>query len=553
MFRSTDQTTFVGSKSISIKPEVISDVKALDQIRLLIPSFVQFFDPTQSYLRFQLKMNDARGIVVPDEKCGAHALIRNLTIRDGSNSATIHNLEDYNVGVAMSRPFTQNSSIGHKRELFEGVQPSPNRDGESLYYGKPQSLAGTTANAPQLLARQAKTIECYLQLQAGILADKVVPNMVLQGLRLQLDTESPLRCLRQQDLTGSLDGGLSLCARPLNDAPVASIGDRVAGNVSKNIGSITLDVLTSGNGEGNNFSIGDLIYSSADDGTGEQLLGQAQGFYDVGGKLGISLVLQADTGVSVPAVEIIASTSRVYYKMSDREVSLSTKSAQQTGNASDKTTPAVSYTISDIEFLAMSVSPPAGYVNGLVKKVTSGGGIAMDYLDSELHRHNQSNSTGLVQIPIPTTAMRAKSLFSVPIADTSYRSLSVSSFSGIPDNASSYQWVIGTSLIPSRVAQLSRYSQAVGTTTEKRSEAVHCSELEKALSNVGLQVRSLQRIADSFVIGRGLNLMGQITTLGDESVALRVEYPSGSVQKTFNTFIYKLSRVSIKAGVVSVE
>ena len=212
MFRSTDQTTFVGSKSISIKPEVISDVKALDQIRLLIPSFVQFFDPTQSYLRFQLKMNDARGIVVPDEKCGAHALIRNLTIRDGSNSATIHNLEDYNVGVAMSRPFTQNSSIGHKRELFEGVQPSPNRDGESLYYAKPQSLAGTTANAPQLLARQAKTIECYLQLQAGILADKVVPNMVLQGLRLQLDTESPLRCLRQQDLTGSLDGGLSLCS-----------------------------------------------------------------------------------------------------------------------------------------------------------------------------------------------------------------------------------------------------------------------------------------------------------------------------------------------------
>ena len=553
MFKSSQSQTFVPSKSVSVKPDVVSDVLSLDQIRLLIPSFVQFFDPTQSYLKFRLVMENARGIVVPDPKAGAHSLFRNVIIRDGASSATIHNLEDYNTLVSMTRPFTGQSSIKHKRELFEGVQADDNKDGESLYYGLPQSLAGTTANAPQLTKREAKTIECYLQLQAGILADKVVPCAALQGMRFQIDTEDPLRALQLTDVSGSLDGGLTKCPRPLADTAIGIIGTRDGATTASNIGSITLDVLTSGNGENNPFAIGDLIYSSADDGTGEELLGQARGFYDVGGKLGISLTLQANTSVAVPAALITAATSRVYYKIVDRQVALSTKSETNLTNAADKTTPAVSYRMSDIEFLAQSVSPPAGYVSGLMKAASGGSGLMMDYMDVELHRHNQTNSQGLVQIEIPTTTMRAKSLFSVPIADASFRNLAVSSFSGIPDGARNYQWIIGTELIPSRVAPLSRYSQAVGTTTEKRSESVHCSELEKAITNIGMGVRSLQKISDSFCIARGLNKMGQISTLGDESVALRVEYPSGSVQKTFHNFIYKLSRVMVKGGVVMVE
>ena len=126
MFRSQQESIYVPSRSQSIKPEVVSDVKQLDQIRLLIPSFIQFFDPSQSYLRFQLKIENSRGIIVPDPKCGAHALFRNVIIRDGSNTATIHNLEEYSLQVSMTRPFTEQSSIKHKRELFEGVQEDPN-------------------------------------------------------------------------------------------------------------------------------------------------------------------------------------------------------------------------------------------------------------------------------------------------------------------------------------------------------------------------------------------------------------------------------------------
>jgi hypothetical protein len=46
--------------------------------------------------------------------------------------------------------------------------------------------------------------------------------------------------------------------------------------------------------------------------------------------------------------------------------------------------------------------------------------------------------------------------------------------------------------------------------------------------------------------------MGQITDLSDDSVALRVEYGAGAQQKTFNNFIFKLSRVMVKQGTVMV-
>jgi len=552
MFKSSQQQIYVPSKSVSVKPDVVSDVLPMDQIRLLIPSFIQFFDPSQSYLRFQLQIQDARGVVVPDAKGGAHSLFRNVIIRDGSNSATIHNLEDYNSMVAMTRPFTEQSSVKHKRELFEGVQQDDNTNGSSLYYDAPQPLDGTTALAPQTLARGSKTVDIYLQLHAGILADKVVPNVALQGMRLQLDTEDVLRALQQPHIDGSLEGGLALCSRPNADLIAGAIGTRNGTTTASNIGSITLNTVTDDAGKSNLFAIGDIVYSSADDGTGEAVLGQVRGFFNDGGKLGLSLTLQSVVAAQVPAAPVTAATTRVYYKMSDRSQTLSTKSETQLGETLDKTTKSVSYRISDLEMLVMGVTPPPAYSSAIMKKAQSGEGIAMDYMDSELHRHNQTNSQGVVQIDIPTTCRRAKSIFSQPIADSSYRSLSVSSFSGIPDAARSYQFVIGTELIPSRVAPLSRYSQVIAGTTQTRAESLHSSELEKAISNIGIQVRSLQKISSSFVIARSLNKMGQITDLSDDSVALRVEYGAGAQQKTFNNFIFKLSRVMVKQGTVMV-
>ena len=558
MFKSNASNQFISSKSQSVKPDVVSDVKPLDQIRLLIPSFVSFIDPNETYFKCELKINNARGIVVPDKKGGIHSLFRNVILRDGANTATIESLEDYNSNACMTRPYTQQDSIHHKRELFEGVQQDANNSGASLYYDAPQSLAGANNQATaQGAERLAKTIQIYCKLRSGFLGGGIVPVAVMNGVRLQIDTEDPLRCLTQPFLGSSQENGI-LNSSTIQATALGAIGTRVATSAS-NIGELKTDITTDNAGINNPFAINDIIYINNDGGTAgdyqfEEVAGVVLGFFIDANKLCIKLALQANNNTAVPSTAnfTTANNSKCYYKMSDRQKVLNTIGENNITNISDTTIPVVSYTISAIEMLCSAVQPPEAYVEGMMKKAMSDGGLQMDYMTHELHRFNQVNTQGIVQIQIPTLATRAKSIMCQPIPNANFRNLSVSSFSGVPDKARNYQFIKGTELIPSRVADLERYSQVVGTTTARRNEPLHTSELQKALVNIGSSVYSLQRIFDNFVIARSLNKYGQITDLSNDSVSLRVDYDTGGSQKIFNNYVYKLARLSVSRGVVSV-
>ena len=210
MFKPQGSSTYVASKSQSVKPDVVSDVQALDQIRILIPSFVDFLNPKETYLRAELQMINARGVIVPDKKGGIHSLFRNVILRDGGNTATLESLEDYNAQCCMTSPFTAQSSLQHKRELFEGVQADANNSGESLYYSAPQSLAGANDVATAIgTPREAKKIEIYTQVKAGLFSNGIIPNALMGGMRIQIETEAPNRALTLPCIGGSLEAGLA--------------------------------------------------------------------------------------------------------------------------------------------------------------------------------------------------------------------------------------------------------------------------------------------------------------------------------------------------------
>tara|TARA_Y100000114_G_scaffold137185_1_gene139291 strand:+ start:475 stop:2193 length:1719 start_codon:yes stop_codon:yes gene_type:complete len=571
MFKANTQNLYVPSKSQSVKPDVVSDVLPLDQIRLLIPSFVQFVDPTSTYLKFDLVMENARGIVVPDPKGGIHSLFRNVILRDGANQATLESLEEYSSQACMTRPFTKQDSIDHKRELFEGVQHLANRDGGSLYYAPPQSLNGATSRqTANTQPRQANTIQIYSQLNTGLFKGGVLPVALMQGLRLQIDTEDSLRALVDLGRSaGSEEAGFGQMASPdagTNGGNInqGGIGTRDGATVANNLGGLTLDVVTSNAGEGNNFAIGDRVYANHDGGAGgdnpanytnEILLGVVGGFFVSGGnRLGLQIILQSANNAAVPANAnyTAANNTRIYYKMADRQVAMNTFSAGNLTNNADLVIPAPSYRISNLEMLCQSVTPPPAYVEGMLKKAMSSQGVSIDYLTSELHRFNQVNTLGVSQVQIPTLARRAKAVFVQPVPVQNDRTLQTSSFAGQANNAANYQFVKGSELIPSRRADLARYSQAVAGTSARRSEPLHVSELQKALTNIGSQVYSLQNIHDNFVIARSFNKYGQITDLSDETLSLRVDYQPAGVQNTFNCYVYKLNRVTIQQGQVMV-
>tara|TARA_R110000772_G_scaffold111119_3_gene214881 strand:+ start:1656 stop:3341 length:1686 start_codon:yes stop_codon:yes gene_type:complete len=559
MFKANSSNVYIASKSQSIKPDVISDVGALDQIRLNIPSFVSFLDPQESYFKFNLQMTNARGIIVPNKKGGAHSLFRNVIIRDGNNNTTLENIEDYNSLACMVRPYTEQASIRHKRELMEGVQHDANNSGASLYYGAPVDLTGATNSATAIgTARTANVIECYLKLRAGIFKGGIVPLAIMNGLRLQIDTEDALRALHQPFVAGCAEVGVANCAALNANLAANAIGTRGAGVAQ--IGSIVLGVATTVAGANNNFAINDKIYISHTNGgsyaANEVVLGVITGFFvDGGNRLGIRFIKQYGTGINFPVNGdfSIANATRVYYKMSDRNnpnMPFIT-AANGANNTPDGNIVGPSYNISNIEMLCSSVQPPNDYVSGMMKKALTGQGVSIDYMTSELHRYNQVNTNGVVQIQVPTLAKRAKAIMVQPVPVSSFRVLEADSFSGVPDSARNYQFVKGNELVPSRIVNLERYSQAVAQNGQTKNEPLHTAELQKALLNIEEPVFSLQKIANSFAIARSFNKYGQITDLSDETLSLRVDY-NGGVQKVFNSFIFKLARLTVANGQVSV-
>ena len=569
MFKSQQNAQMIPAKSQILKPDVVSDVVGGSQVRLLIPSYVSFLDPTDSYLKFKVQITDPRGIVVPDPHAAAHSLIRNLIIRDGANTTTIESIEDYNSMMAMLRPFTEQSSIKHVRELYEGQQSDPNQDGSSLFYPAPSTLAAaTTWDTAQTLKRSANEVEVMLKLGAGIFGGSVVPIALLQGLRIQFDTEDPLRALLQPEwVKGSWEGsggGVALKDQGFTlpaDLAEGDIGNR-DGSVGANKFVLTTDITTDNTGKGNPFAIGDKIYINHDTGGNgafafEQLAGVVSGFYVAGGKLVMALIGQTTVAAgNMPAGALFttANFSVFYYKSADRESAFTYKLASATDETLGGSQPAVSYTLKDIEFVASSVSPPVAYQQGMMKKAMSKEGVSMDFITPELHRFNQVNTSGIVQSQIPTLAQRAKAVFVQTVPQAYYRVLWASGLSGVPDSAKDYQFVKGTELVPSRPVPLGRYSQivagtdAIGGVSQRRNEPLHTSELQKALVNIGQPVYNLQRIAEHFCLARSFNKYGQITNLAGDTLSLRVDYSSAGQQKIFNQFVFKLARLTMAGG-----
>ena len=509
-------------------------------------------------------MRNARGIIVPDKKGGAHSLFRNLIMRDGGNTTSIENIEDYNALACMVRPYTEQSSIKHKRELQEGVQHDANNSGASLYYNAPQSLAAATEAAPQTARRVSNIVQVYLKLRSGLFqSGSICPVGLMNGLRLQIDTEDAARALHQPFLTGSLEGGLPTTFRPQSNIAANGLAARAAGQAA----TIETNITTNAQGANNPFAVGDIIYLGKSNAagttavTGEIRLGYVTGFFMNGaGRLNITYLKQYASGAASPVAgdaSYTAALTRLYYKVEDRQnPSLGFFGAANATDTFDQFEAGATYNISNIEMLCSSVQPPDAYVQGMMKKAMTAQGVNMDYVTSELHRFNQVNNVGLTQIQIPTLAQRAKAVMSQPIPVTAYRNMAESSFSGRADFARNYQFVKGTELVPSRQVNLERYSQVVAATGteagQRKNEPLHTVELQKALTNINEQVYSLQKVADSFTIARSFNKYGQVTNLADETLSLRVDYGAGSQAKVFNNYIFKLARLSIANGQVSV-
>ena len=563
MFKANENSMFVPTKTISIRPEAQIDYNPNNQnnIRWLIPQHIGFFDPRQTQLKYKLTMS-GRGYAKPDSRAGCHSLIRDLRIMDGTGTTELESIQDYNVLTAQWWGYTQNESIAHKRDLFEARSANENVDNQ-LLYGTPPTWIG--AGAVATTSRVPKTIEVTQPIYSGILGgDRVFPVVATQGLRVQMTLDNLNRSLSNPSVNGIVDTSITEAGAFAFESKVEILGasGTAAQKQEKPAGqpefTYTVQIkkpADSSNGRGvnnaatpinnNPFDIGDVLYIAKADNSAETSLGVITAFgSEAAGDLQITFnpnrPVQTGLGTDFPAASL------VYIKQNDRVngvVTTDTAPVAVTQSAATK----ISYSIQDIEMLMLQVQPPPQYIEGMMKQVSSDKGLSMDFRTWTLYRFNLSTTNGLTNQLIPAVQTRAYSILSVPLGISEQNNINKDSFKGLTDGCQNYQYVYGGSLIPDRPINLIRYTQ-----TPERTDALHIVELEKSLVNAGYGVRNLLRVPNRFLLGRAFSKYGQVMNLAPQDLSLRVEYAGASQEKLYEHFVQSLRRVNISSKGVMV-
>jgi len=563
MFKANENSMFVPTKTISIKPEAQIDYNPSNQnnIRWLIPQHIGFFDPRQTQLKYKLTMS-GRGYAKPDSRAGCHSLLRDLRIMDGTGTTELESIQDYNVLTAQWWGYTQNESIAHKRDLFEARSANQNVDNQ-LLYGTPPVWTGGGAVATT--SRTSKTIEVTQPIYSGILGgDRVFPVVATQGLRVQMTLDNLNRSLSNPSVNGIVDTSITESGANDFESKIAILGSSGANPAAKHekSGGNPQDTFTvsikqpsdSTNGRGvnrnaqpinnNPFDIGDMLYIAKADRSQEASLGIITAF-GVDGNNDLSITFNPDRPVGVPVGsgggQDYPIASRVYIKQQDRVngvFTTNTAPASVTASAQTK----ISYSIQDIEMLMLQVQPPPQYIDGMMKQVSSEKGLSMDFRTWTLYRFNLSTTNGLTNQLIPAVQNRAYTILSIPLGISEQNNINKDSFKGLTDGCQNYQYVYGGSLIPDRPIDLVRYTQS-----PQRTDALHIVELEKSLVNAGYGVRNLLRVPNRFLLGRAFSKYGQVMNLAPQDLSLRVEYEGATEEKLYEHFIQSLRRVNISS------
>ena len=375
MFKANQPNSYVPSKSVAIRPEVVSDVGQNEQIRINIPSFTGFLDPNQTFIKCNLEMKNCRGQLVPDPNGGLHSLFRNVLYRDGNNSTTIELDEDYNANKSLLNHITQTPSTIHKRELFSGVQNSIGNtaDEQTLYYGQRSIKAGSDDTSPDDTVRSTNVVEIQTQLNSGIWKQgNILPVSIMNGLRIQIDTDDILRSCQYLDLFGEFS--------TKGSDPIIMTSADIAVGDQKRTDAENYAVTTDMDPAKNPFAINDILYGSAANGGGQQPLGAIQGFSVAATKLQITYVpIRGNTAGTTNA--LTQNVSILFYKMADRQVALDYYLPGDGAiNVKNGRQEAPQYVLSNIEMVCQTVQPPPSYVEGLLRASQTEKGVSFDIM-----------------------------------------------------------------------------------------------------------------------------------------------------------------------------
>ena len=578
----------VGQTKISIPAEHGLDYSPGQKVEFHIPSSVNFFQPKESYLKFDLLLsNDSNPAFLQlDGQLGGQVLIRDLRVYSGgAGRILLEEYQNYNVLTAVKYDYEVNDTIKQKRSLTEGcvyydekhrsttglAQDTANNLSNNPYFDAPN--AGRTGTEPSF-----KKCKCLLPLNTGIFSnDKIFPVGLTDGLIVEIILEDAKSCVRTLD---NVMKNRKLLANPvfLSSNGTSDTAAPANPNTAPQYPS------AANASEFTKFYIRrDNSMAINDTNAGAQIpfcKGQHIAFYDIVAGQEITSTsatkpyisaISYDNSANKHTVEITLNASFIPSHDLSKDCLMIDKSISDAGSTNWKP----SYEVTNCEFIVQQVTMPGGYTSKLASMMKEGGAMNYDFLSWTNYKTSQIASEKLSTLRVPLTQSRAKSVLAIPVDASVYTQLDVMSASGthiddydrdehvfehtnrsvrpglvgITDNLTQYQLFYDGKLNPSRKVKCSRIS------AKDSVDQQPLIELEKALVMAGIKPHSMMAFRKNFIIGRALSLQDGVYDTRGKDFQLQVEYQEATppeYNKLWNVWCAHLRRIVISGNSIQV-
>lgn len=611
-FNSSPFDNTITSKSTLVPSDHQLDYNDGDTIRFDVPAFMSYIDPRQSVLKMNVKVrgssiyrfNEKIGCQSIINNMRIYDGTQTHTLENLQNYAE-RLVKEYHYTENDSVRHKRDLLEGAESGIEEGLTPYA-RDGRDKSVTMHQSQLGrgysslqAVNSAPEVdgadILANPNVIEVVLPLSSGILgtmSKRMFPAALTQGLKVEIDTNIAAKSLQiwseagfagqewsvtggvadavyvpaktnfaVQSIVGGAVGvamtGIKLFADALSPAAASAtnaaalvpidrarnVGGGMTGASNLLVGRPIFAWTTGAFAVPTNPTyqcigvINSLVYTPGATPTVDITLGAVPAIYQTAAGGGAVANYTPTAAVDViPAFAAVAAPAATFAQSGICSVSPADGTKE------------CKYSLSNIELVLKTASPPKSYSDNLFRQTQTDEGAVVDILTCETYRNNVNAGEVVAQINIPALNERAVSIMTLPIDQSLAHSVLVDNFATTLDNIQNYNYIINGQLQPTRKVLLGRLNRDKG-------EQVALWELEKALSSAKLMVRNLNKQEQQFAIARALARYGGVYNLAaDGNISLRIEYSSQDLpvkNKLLTSYIYGLRRIrATKNGLV---
>lgn len=594
-FWSAEDKIPIGQTKIAVPAEHGLDYDPGQKVEFHIPASVDFFQPKESYLKFDVELSNPtshKSFLQLDGQLGGQVLIRDLRIYSGgAGRVLLEEYQNYNVLTAVKYDYELNDTIRQKRGLTEGCVYYDERNRSTT--GMRQDTANNISNNPYFDApaegdRTAaeptfKKCKCLLPLNTGIFSnDKIFPVGLTDGLIVEIILEEAKHCLRTPDTT--------MLNRKLFANPIFLSSNGTSDTAAPANPNSSPQYPKAANGSG--F---DSFFIRRDNMMGiNASVGPSQIPFTVGQRIGFVDVNASTTPVDNPSTNstTYGTITGIYYdagSINAARITLSEKYIPTNAmdanfividKSLDSSTAAEwlpKYKLTDCEFIVQQVQMPAGYKSKLASMMKEGGAMNYDFLSFTNYKTSQISSEKLTTLRVPLTQSRAKSVLAIPTDASVYTQKEIMmgdgteveyydryaekngrnqnrsvrpGLVGVTDNITQYQLFYDGKLNPSRKVKCNKISSKTSIDQQP------LIELEKALVMAGMKPHSMLNFQKNFVIGRALSLQDGVYDTRGKDFQLQVEYQETTgpqLNKLWNVWCAHLRRIVISGNSIQVQ